>query len=134
MAHLLVKTGTVGHDTPVVDVWPEFGALGKATASAIVGATPRWLPGTETGYHSFTYGFLVGEIARRATGKPMRHLLRETIRGLRCLRPEAVVQGSACVYRGAGCAGGDDMLTRWAGIPVAPSSGLVEDRRRSRSG
>ncbi|WP_413812813.1 serine hydrolase domain-containing protein [Streptomyces sp. OE57] len=106
IAHLLVKTGAVGYDTPVVDVWPEFGAHGKATATlrhvlthsvgvptmprgigpadlpdwarvctAIAGAEPRWRPGTETGYHSFTYGFLVGEIARRVTGKPMRHLL-----------------------------------------------------------
>ncbi|TQJ92528.1 serine hydrolase domain-containing protein [Streptomyces sp. SLBN-31] len=108
IAHLLVRTGAVGHDTPVVDLWPEFGAHGKETATlrhvlthsvgvpamprcigqgdlidwprvcrAIADAEPQWRPGTKTGYHSFTYGFLVGEIARRATGKPMRQLLRE---------------------------------------------------------
>jgi CubicO group peptidase (beta-lactamase class C family) len=110
IAHLLVRTGAVGYDTPVVDLWPEFGAHGKETATlrhvlthsvgvpamprdigpadlpdwsrvcaAIADAEPRWRPGTETGYHSFTYGFLVGEIARRATGKPMRQLLREWV-------------------------------------------------------
>lgn len=110
IAHLLVKAGAVGYDTPVVDLWPEFGAHGKATATlrhvlthavgvpampreigpadlpdwarvcaAIADAEPRWRPGTETGYHSFTYGFLVGEIARRATGKPMRRLLHEWV-------------------------------------------------------
>lgn len=46
---------------------------------AIADAEPQWRPGTKTGYHSFTYGFLVGEIARRATGKPMRQLLREWV-------------------------------------------------------
>jgi CubicO group peptidase (beta-lactamase class C family) len=35
--------------------------------TAIAAAEPRWPPGTHTGYHSFTFGFLVGEIARRAT-------------------------------------------------------------------
>ncbi|BFO18099.1 serine hydrolase domain-containing protein [Streptomyces sp. KM77-8] len=47
--------------------------------AAIADAEPLWQPGTRTGYHSFTYGFLVGEIARRATGTPMRHLLRERV-------------------------------------------------------
>ncbi|WP_329090545.1 beta-lactamase family protein [Actinomadura citrea] len=110
IAHLLVGTGAVGYDTPVADLWPEFGARGKATATlrhvlthsagvpamprdigpadltdwsrvcgAIAGAEPRWRPGAETGYHSFTYGFLVGEVARRATGKPMRQLLDEWV-------------------------------------------------------
>ncbi|WSY37147.1 beta-lactamase family protein (plasmid) [Streptomyces sp. NBC_00887] len=110
IAHLLVSNGAVGYDTPVVDLWPEFGAHGKATVTlrhvlthsvgvpamprgicpadltdwsrvctAIADAEPRWQPGTKTGYHSFTFGFLVGEVARRATGKPMRQLLNEWI-------------------------------------------------------
>ncbi|NUO90699.1 MAG: beta-lactamase family protein, partial [Dermatophilaceae bacterium] len=33
IAHLLVGTGAVGYDTPVVELWPEFGAHGKATAT-----------------------------------------------------------------------------------------------------
>ncbi|MFI6773153.1 serine hydrolase domain-containing protein [Nocardia sp. NPDC050412] len=110
IAHLLVRTGAVGYDTPVVELWPEFGARGKDSVTlrhvlthstglpamprnigptdlpdwsrvctAIAEAEPRWRPGTETGYHSFTFGFLVGEIARRATGKPMRQLLHEWV-------------------------------------------------------
>ncbi|WBB61762.1 serine hydrolase [Streptomyces sp. WMMC500] len=47
--------------------------------AALADAEPRWRPGTRTGYHSFTYGFLVGEVARRATGKPMRQLLHERV-------------------------------------------------------
>ncbi|MFI5704033.1 serine hydrolase domain-containing protein [Streptomyces xanthochromogenes] len=110
IAHLLVRTGAVSYDTPVVDLWQEFGAHGKTTATlrdvlthavglpamprgigpadladwsrvctAIADAEPLWPPGTETGYHSYTYGFLVGEIARRATGKPMRRLLHDWV-------------------------------------------------------
>ncbi|WP_405162207.1 beta-lactamase family protein [Nocardia sp. NBC_01499] len=110
IAHLLVQTGAVGYDTPVVELWPEFGARGKDSVTlrhvlthstglpamprnigpddlpdwsrvcaAIADAAPRWRPGTKTGYHSFTYGFLVGEVARRATGKPMRQLLHEWV-------------------------------------------------------
>lgn len=110
IAHLLVRTGALDYDTPVVDLWPEFGAHGKETATlrhvlthtvgvpamprdigpadltdwprvctAIAAAKPRWRPGTETGYHSYTFGFLVGEIARRATGKPMRQLLHDWV-------------------------------------------------------
>ncbi|MGI5216715.1 serine hydrolase domain-containing protein [Nocardia sp. CA-290969] len=110
IAHVLVRTGAVGYDTPVVELWPEFGAHGKESTTlrhvlthsagvpavpreigpgdltdrpricaAIAAAEPLWRPGTATGYHSFTFGFLVGEIARRATGKPMRQLLHEWI-------------------------------------------------------
>lgn len=110
IAHLLVRTGALGYDTRVVDLWPEFGTRGKESTTfqhvlthsvgvpamprdigpadltdwtrvcaALADAEPRWPPGTRTGYHSFTYGFLVGEIARRATGKPMRRLLREWV-------------------------------------------------------
>lgn len=47
--------------------------------AAIADAAPEWRPGTETGYHAYTFGFLVGEIARRVTGKPMRQLLHEWV-------------------------------------------------------
>ena len=30
--------------------------------------TPNWYPGTAHGYHSLTFGFLVGEVIRRVTG------------------------------------------------------------------
>jgi CubicO group peptidase (beta-lactamase class C family) len=110
LAHLLVRDGLLGYDTPVAQVWPEFGARGKHTATlrhvlthtvgvpampagldptdladwprvcaAIADAQPRWQPGTRTGYHSYTFGFLVGEIARRVTGQPPRRLLHDWV-------------------------------------------------------
>ena len=106
LAHLLVARGFLDYDSPVTDLWPEFGAHGKATATlrhvlthtvglpampreitpgelpnwskvceSLAAAEPRWQPGAATGYHSYTFGFLVGELARRATGRPMRELL-----------------------------------------------------------
>jgi CubicO group peptidase (beta-lactamase class C family) len=35
--------------------------------------------GYRHGYHAYTFGYLVGELARRATGRPMRELLCEWI-------------------------------------------------------
>jgi len=37
---------------------------------ALADATPSHRPGAAHGYHAFTYGWLVGEIVRRLTGKP----------------------------------------------------------------
>lgn len=42
---------------------------------------PWWEPGTAHGYHVNTFGFLVGEIVRRATGRSIGTVLREEIAG-----------------------------------------------------
>lgn len=36
---------------------------------AVAATEPWWPPGTKHGYHANTYGFLVGELARRRTGR-----------------------------------------------------------------
>jgi CubicO group peptidase (beta-lactamase class C family) len=46
---------------------------------AIERATPVHPPGARTGYHGFTYGFLVGELVQRVTGQPLPGLVRSTI-------------------------------------------------------
>jgi CubicO group peptidase (beta-lactamase class C family) len=33
--------------------------------------TPAWKPGTQSGYHSLTFGYLIGEIVRRITGSTL---------------------------------------------------------------
>jgi len=39
---------------------------------------PDWKPGSKHGYHSMTYGFLVGEVLRRVTGKTVgQYVARE---------------------------------------------------------
>jgi CubicO group peptidase (beta-lactamase class C family) len=42
-------------------------------------ATPWWEPGTQTGYHAQTFGFLLGETLRRATGRNLSTLLRDEL-------------------------------------------------------
>ena len=46
---------------------------------AIERATPLHPPGMRTGYHGLTYGFLVGELVQRVTGKRFSDLVRELI-------------------------------------------------------
>ena len=38
-----------------------------------------WEPGTKVGYHAYTFGYIAGEIARRATGKKISQVLREDV-------------------------------------------------------
>jgi CubicO group peptidase (beta-lactamase class C family) len=38
---------------------------------ALEDAEPWWEPGTRVGYHAYTFGFLVGEIVRRASGREL---------------------------------------------------------------
>jgi len=49
--------------------------------SRLAEMTPAWEPGTNAKYHSWTYGWLIGEVARRATGKIFPQLLNEEISG-----------------------------------------------------
>jgi CubicO group peptidase (beta-lactamase class C family) len=45
----------------------------------IAGTEPLWPPGERVGYHAVTFGYIVGEIVRRATGKPISHVLAEEV-------------------------------------------------------
>src|SRR4030081_1406584 len=112
VAHVLAERGLFGYETPVIDVWPEFGAHGKQKVTvrhvlshsaggpgipldttledlcdwdkmcaAIAASQPWWEPGTQIGYHAYTFGYLVGEIVRRATGKPISRVLLEEVSG-----------------------------------------------------
>lgn len=52
----------------------------KAT-SFLAAQQPFWTPGTGVAYHAVTWGFLVGEIFRRAAGQTMGSFFRERISG-----------------------------------------------------
>jgi CubicO group peptidase (beta-lactamase class C family) len=43
--------------------------------------TPLWPPGTASGYHPVTFGYLAGEIFRRADGRTLGTALREDVAG-----------------------------------------------------
>ena len=40
---------------------------------------PWWTPGTASGYHSFTFGYLIGELVRRTTGKSYKDFVHEEL-------------------------------------------------------
>ncbi|MEV1069029.1 serine hydrolase domain-containing protein [Streptomyces sp. NPDC050263] len=40
----------------------------ELTTARLAATEPWWEPGTRSGYHAFTYGFLVGEVVRRVSG------------------------------------------------------------------
>src|SRR6478609_1414336 len=49
--------------------------------SVIADSRLAWPPGTRFGYHAKTFGFLLGEVVRRATGETISTLLRERVTG-----------------------------------------------------
>lgn len=50
-----------------------------AMCALIADAEPWWVPGSKVGYHAVTFGFILGEVVRRATGKPVSQVLAEGI-------------------------------------------------------
>ncbi|MEV4017154.1 serine hydrolase domain-containing protein [Nonomuraea angiospora] len=58
----------------------EFGDL-AAIAARLAGQAPLWEPGAAHGYHALSYGFLVGEVIRRVTGKSVGELVSAEIAG-----------------------------------------------------
>jgi CubicO group peptidase (beta-lactamase class C family) len=49
--------------------------------AVLAAETPFWEPGTRQGYHATTFGHLIGEVVRRATGQPFDVFFREEIAG-----------------------------------------------------
>ena len=110
IVHILVQRGQLAYDTPLAELWPEFGRRGKsgitlrhalshmaglpfmpmglgyrdladwdAMCRAIADLAPSWPAGTQQIYHAVTYGWLVGEAACRAAGRPFARLLADEI-------------------------------------------------------
>src|SRR5204862_323569 len=47
--------------------------------AALARQKPWWEPGTQFGYHGVTYGWLVGEVIRRVSGKSVGAYFRDEI-------------------------------------------------------
>ena len=107
-ALILADRGDLDLAAPVGRYWPEFGDAGKETvlvrhllahtaglpdwqgpieelydwASAtarLAAQPPQWEPGSAAGYHSFTQGFLVGEVVRRITGRSLGEFFADEV-------------------------------------------------------
>jgi len=50
-------------------------------ADALASEQPFWQPGTRTGYHALTFGFLVGEVVRRVSGRSLGTFFRDEVAG-----------------------------------------------------
>jgi CubicO group peptidase (beta-lactamase class C family) len=50
-----------------------------AMVTALAAEPPWWRPGSEHGYHAVTFGWLVGEVVRRVTGKSLGSYFRDAI-------------------------------------------------------
>ncbi|WP_068057527.1 serine hydrolase domain-containing protein [Nocardia xishanensis] len=48
-----------------------------AMAAELAGQAPVWEPGAAHGYHALTFGWLVGELVRRRTGRTVPEFVRE---------------------------------------------------------
>lgn len=107
--HILIERGAVDLDAPMARYWPEFAQAGKADitvrqslghndgvifndasvpgdwlnmdviAAAIAAQEPAWEPGSRGAYNSFNFGFLVGEIVRRVSGRSPGRFFKEEI-------------------------------------------------------
>jgi CubicO group peptidase (beta-lactamase class C family) len=49
--------------------------------SLLAAQEPLWAPGTASGYHAVTQGYLIGEVVRRVTGDTIGTVLRDRITG-----------------------------------------------------
>jgi CubicO group peptidase (beta-lactamase class C family) len=79
LRHVLLHTAGVPGlpaDTTVDDLcdWDHMCAV-------LAEEKPWWEPGSRFGYHAQTFGFLLGEIMRRATGRTVSTLLRDVVTG-----------------------------------------------------
>lgn len=50
-------------------------------AAALAEQEPWWEPGTRHGYHALTFGYLVGELIRRVSGKSVGSFFRDHVAG-----------------------------------------------------
>jgi CubicO group peptidase (beta-lactamase class C family) len=53
----------------------------KTMTEALAEQEPWWTPGTNHGYHAVTFGYLVGEVIRRISGKTPGAYLRDELAG-----------------------------------------------------
>ncbi len=60
-------------------VTPESMSDWDGMCEAIAALEPLWEPGARTGYHAYTFGWILGEVIRRADGRPINQFVQEEI-------------------------------------------------------
>jgi CubicO group peptidase (beta-lactamase class C family) len=82
--HVLLHTaGVLGFDnqTDLLKFdgtgWDDYAAISAGFAAS----KPEWEPGTRHGYHALSYGWLVGEIVRRVSGRSIGRFFADEVAG-----------------------------------------------------
>lgn len=70
------RSGVIGPRTPMT--WQQVTDW-DFVCQELAAAEPWWEPGTAQGYHMTTFGFIVGEVFRRVTGRTIGQYLRAEI-------------------------------------------------------
>jgi CubicO group peptidase (beta-lactamase class C family) len=70
------RSGVIGPQTRLT---PTETLDWNAVCAQLAEAEPWWEPGTAQGYHMVTFGFILGEITRRVTGRTLGEYLRKEI-------------------------------------------------------
>lgn len=79
VAHLLAhQAGLAWVDEPMT---LEDALAWEPVVAALARQAPHWEPGTQHGYHALTFGWLVGEVVRRASGRSVGAFFAEEIAG-----------------------------------------------------
>jgi CubicO group peptidase (beta-lactamase class C family) len=76
-----VLNHTAGVPQIPLDTTPEDLCDWDRICAAIAGQELWWEPGTKVGYHAYTFGYLIGEVIRRTTGKRISEALRDDLAG-----------------------------------------------------
>lgn len=75
----------LSHSAGLPQLPPDVEPAGLLDVPAVAGwlarQAPLWEPGTASGYHAWTFGVLLAEILRRATGRTCDVLLRDELAG-----------------------------------------------------
>lgn len=77
-------------------------------AALLASQEPEWKPGTAHGYHALTFGWLVGEVVRRLSGRTVGEFVRDEIAGPRDLDlhigapDEVIVRTAKLTAKGGG--------------------------------
>lgn len=77
--HLLAHRA--GLPTIEAHLSPEQALAWDPAVEALAAQAPMWEPGTRHGYHALTYGWLVGEVIKRATGRTVGQFLAAELAG-----------------------------------------------------
>ena len=79
----ITVASVMGHRSGVIGprhrMAPEEALDWDHVCAQLAAAEPWWEPGTAQGYHMVTFGFILGEIVRRVTGRTIGQFLRSEI-------------------------------------------------------